>query len=60
MFIAIKHNCKVMSAGAPLWNPHTTHITLLSKNTQKPALRLPSTVEATSHDATTVTTIAGH
>lgn len=41
--------------------PHlATHSTLLARNTQKPALRRHALRDATSHEAASVTTIAGH
>ncbi len=40
--------------------PQATHSTLLSRKAQKPLLRRDSVSDATSHEASTVTTIAGH
>ena len=39
---------------------HTNHNTLLSRKIQSPQLRRLSLLEATSHDAATVTAVAGH
>ena len=55
-----KHTCSVTSAGACSFQPQTIHKTLLSRNSQKPAFRRHSFVDATNHDAMTVTAIAGH
>lgn len=60
MFMTAKHTCSVTSAGACSPQPHAIHSALLSRNSQKPALRRPSDVDATNHDAMTVTAIAGH
>src|ERR1051326_1984204 len=48
--------------GGEAWSchPHTTQSTLLNRNSQNPQLRLNFLCEPTIHDATTVTTMAGH
>src|SRR5689334_23098815 len=60
MFIAARENCSAMSAHACACHPQATHSTLLARKTQKPAARRDRRLEATSHEASTVTTIAGH
>lgn len=60
MFIAARQTCRAINAKACALHPHTIHSALLDKNTQKPTLRRALTSDATSHEASTVTAIAGH
>ena len=60
MFNAARQNCMTTNAVALLCAPQATHNPLLSKKIQKESLRRPGRVDATSHDATTVNSIAGH
>lgn len=60
MFMATRHTCSTTSAHDEVCHPQTTHSALLTKNTQKPAARRDSWLEATNHDAATVATMAGH
>ena len=60
MFIAANPNCNEINAQAWVCQPHTAHSALLIRKTQNPALRRFSCFEATSHEAASVTTMAGH
>lgn len=60
IFIAARHTCKAMRAYAWACVPHATHRMLLAINSQNPMLRRRSCVDATYHEAATVTSMAGH
>ena len=60
MFKSARQNCMTTNAVALVCAPQATHSTLLSKKIQKESLRRLGRVDATSQDATTVKTIAGH
>ena len=60
MFMAASPSCKATSARAPSCSPQTIHKALLTRKTQNPVFRRDSFFEATSHDAASVTAIAGH
>ena len=60
MFMAASPSCKPTSARALSCSPQTIHKALLTRKTQNPVFRRDSFFEATSHDAASVTAIAGH
>ena len=60
IFIVARPAWSTTSAQAPVCQPHATHRTLLSRNTQNPRALKTSLFEAISHEASNVTAIAAH